>query len=81
MALNIPLRGSHSWDWYYRAKEAQKVQKKPSTLWDNKGADSLWKCSLVEKKKRTKVYFDIGSENKETQRIEIELLVKRKYSP
>ena len=28
---------------------------------------------------RTRVYFDIGSENKETQRIEIELLVSIHY--
>ena len=63
MASSIPLRGGRSWDWYYRAKELQKVQKKPSSLWDNK-----------EKKPRTVVFFDIGSDNKETQRIEIELL-------
>lgn len=60
---SIPLRGGRSWDWYYRAKERQKIQKKPSAIWDNK-----------EQKKRTRVFFDIGSENKELQRIEIELL-------
>lgn len=29
----------------------------------------------LEKEKRTKVFIDIGSENKETQRVVIELLV------
>ena len=35
----IPLRGGRGWDWYYRAKELQKVQKKPSTLWNNTGRE------------------------------------------
>lgn len=71
----IPLRGGRGWDWYYRAKELQKVQKKPSTLWKNAGREKRAIGWFPEQHKRTKVYFDIDGANIENKRVVIELLV------
>ncbi|OAO17870.1 hypothetical protein AV274_0398 [Blastocystis sp. ATCC 50177/Nand II] len=63
IGATIPLRGSRGWDWYYKAKEMQKIKPKPSPIWENK-----------EKKPRTRVYFDLATETKESKRVVIELL-------
>ena len=53
----------------------QKIKPKPSPIWENKGALFLLVLSFSEKKPRTRVYFDLATETKESKRVVIELLV------
>ena len=75
LASTIPLRGGHGWGWYYKAKEEQKKVKKPSNIWKNESTSFIASLSFSANEKRTRVFMDIGSENKDTQRVVIELLV------